>query len=145
MSSWRDAILDAFVPNVSKLTLAADPDCLLTEEKLAMALHERGFNLIEFNDPVEFRYACESQYRSIWDQGKHTDLAVFIAFLQDRGFHFVMRVREKWNLEADSVETQRWIKIVHIGTSSPGCAEFPVRSRVVSDRTAGRLFPADRW
>ena len=35
MSSWRDAILNDFVPNVSKLTLVADPDCLLTEEKLA--------------------------------------------------------------------------------------------------------------
>ena len=32
MSSWRDAILNDFVPNVSKLTLVADPDCLLTEE-----------------------------------------------------------------------------------------------------------------
>ena len=30
MSSWRDAILNDFVPNVSKLTLVADPDCLLT-------------------------------------------------------------------------------------------------------------------
>ena len=36
MSSWRDAILNDFVPNVSKLTLVADPDCLLTEEKLAL-------------------------------------------------------------------------------------------------------------
>ena len=35
MSSWRDTILNDFVPGVSKLTLVADPDCLLTEEKLA--------------------------------------------------------------------------------------------------------------
>ena len=27
--SWRDAILNDFVPNVSKLTLVADPDSLL--------------------------------------------------------------------------------------------------------------------
>jgi hypothetical protein len=39
--------------------------------------------------------------------------AEFIAFLQERGFHFVMRVRRKWNLEVDSVETQKWIDIVH--------------------------------
>ena len=32
MSSWRDAILNDFVPNVSKLTLVADPDSLLSEE-----------------------------------------------------------------------------------------------------------------
>ncbi|MGI6639095.1 MAG: BREX-3 system phosphatase PglZ [Desulfobulbus sp.] len=82
MSSWRDAILNDFVPNVSKLTLVADPDCLLTEEKLALELRGRGFDLIEFNDPVEFRYAYESKYRSIWDRGEHTDLVVVLR-LQD--------------------------------------------------------------
>lgn len=76
MNSWRDAILNDFVPNVSKLTLVADPDCLLTEEKLALELSGRGFDLIEFNDPVEFRYAYESKYRLIWDRGEHTDLVV---------------------------------------------------------------------
>ena len=82
MSSWRDAILNDFVPNVSKLTLAADPDSLLTEEKLALELRGRGFDLIEFNDPIEFRYAYESKYRSNWDQGRHTDLVVILR-LQD--------------------------------------------------------------
>ena len=78
MSSWRDAILNDFVPNVSKLTLVADPDCLLTEEKLALELRGRGFDLIEFSDPVEFRYAYESKYRSIWDRGEHPDLVVVL-------------------------------------------------------------------
>lgn len=78
MSSWRDAILHDFVPNVSKLTLVADPDCLLTEEKLALELRGRGFDLIEFSDSVEFRYAYESKYRSIWDRGEHTDLVVVL-------------------------------------------------------------------
>jgi len=77
-SSWRDAILNDFVPNVSKLTLVADPDCLLTEEKLALELRGRGFDLIEFSDPVEFRYAYEFKYRSIWDRGEHTDLVVVL-------------------------------------------------------------------
>jgi len=80
MSSWRNTILKDFVPNVSKLTLVADPDCLLTEEKLAMELRERGFDLIEFNDPIEFRYAYESKYRSFWDRGEHTDLVVVLRF-----------------------------------------------------------------
>ncbi|MES9933562.1 MAG: BREX-3 system phosphatase PglZ [Candidatus Sedimenticola sp. PURPLELP] len=82
MSSWRDAILNDFVPNVSKLTLVADPDSLLTEEKLAMELRGRGFDMIEFNDPIEFRFAYESKYRSIWDRSEHTDLVV-ILHLQD--------------------------------------------------------------
>lgn len=88
MSSWRDAILNDFVPNVSKLTLVADPDCLLTEEKLALELRGRGFDLIEFNDSVEFRYAYESKYRSIWDRGEHTDLVVILR-LQNAKLEFL--------------------------------------------------------
>ena len=82
MNNWRDTILNDFVPNVSKLTLVADPDSLLAEEKLALELLGRGFDLIEFNDPVEFRYAYESKYRSIWDRGDYTDLVVILR-LQD--------------------------------------------------------------
>ncbi len=82
MSRWRNTILKDFVPNVAKLTLVSDPDCLLTEEKLALELRDRGFNLIEFNDPIEFRYAYESKYRSIWDRGEHADLVVILR-LQD--------------------------------------------------------------
>jgi len=78
MNDWRDTILKEFVPNISKLTLVADPDALLTEEKLALELKNRGFDLIEFNDPVEFRYAYESKYRVKWDQGEHTDLVVVL-------------------------------------------------------------------
>jgi len=33
--------------------------------------------------------------------------AEFIAFLRKNGFHFVMRARSKWNLEADAVKTQK--------------------------------------
>ncbi|GAB2197424.1 BREX-3 system phosphatase PglZ [Sessilibacter sp. MAH4] len=88
MSSWRDAILNDLVPNVSKLTLVADPDCLLTEEKLALELRGRGFDLIEFSDPVEFRYAYESKYRSIWDRGEHTDLVVVLR-LQDAELEYL--------------------------------------------------------
>ncbi len=78
MSNWREAILNDFVLGVSKLTLVADPDSLLTEEKLALALRGRGFELLEFRDPIEFRYAYESKYRSIWDRGEHTDLVVIL-------------------------------------------------------------------
>ncbi|MEA1969759.1 MAG: BREX-3 system phosphatase PglZ [Thermodesulfobacteriota bacterium] len=78
MNSWRDSILAEFIPNVSNLTLVADPDVLLTEEKLAIELQNRGFDLLEFNDAVEFRYSYESKYRSIWDRGDHTDLVVIL-------------------------------------------------------------------
>ncbi len=78
MSSWRDTILNNFVPNVSKLTLVADPDDLLTEEILALKLRRRGFDLLEFNDPVEFRYAHESKYRSIQDRSEPANLVVIL-------------------------------------------------------------------
>ncbi|MBL3538487.1 BREX-3 system phosphatase PglZ [Aminivibrio sp.] len=78
LNGWREFVLKEFVPGISKLILVADPDDLLTEEKLAFGLQERGFDLIEFNDPVEFRFAFESRYRSIWDQGKEANLTVVL-------------------------------------------------------------------
>jgi hypothetical protein len=85
MTSWRDTILKHFVPEVSRLTLVADPDALLTEERLALELRRRGFDLIEFSDSIEFRYAYESQYRSLWDRGEPTDLVVVLR-LPDSAF-----------------------------------------------------------
>ena len=76
--SWRDGILDEFVQGVSKLTLVADPDGLLLEEKLVLHLQKKGFDLLEFQDPIQFRYAYEMNYRSIWDQGNTTDLVVIL-------------------------------------------------------------------
>ena len=37
--------------------------------------------------------------------------AEFIAFLRGKGFHFVMRVRSKWDLKADSIKTQGMITL----------------------------------
>jgi hypothetical protein len=76
--SWRDKILEQFVPNISKLSIVSDPDNLLTEEKMAVTLRNRGFDILEFNDAIEFRYAYESKYRSIWDEGNKTELVVII-------------------------------------------------------------------
>jgi hypothetical protein len=78
MASWRDSILKHFKPKVSRLTLVADPDGLLTEEGMLSAIRERGFDLIPFDDSISFRYAYESQYRSHWDKRKKTDLVVVL-------------------------------------------------------------------
>lgn len=78
MFSWRDQILAEFVPGINKLTLVADPDGLLTEEGMSYKLRQKGFDLIEFTDSITFRYAYESQYRSIWDQGLATNLVVIL-------------------------------------------------------------------
>ncbi|AXM45101.1 BREX-3 system phosphatase PglZ [Dichelobacter nodosus] len=137
MSSWRDAILNDFVPNVSKLTLVADPDCLLTEEKLALELRGRGFDLIEFSDPVEFRYAYESKYLSIWDRGEHTDLVVVLR-LQDA---------ELESLPYDLLQAGRKLSF-NLGDLFPNLS-YPViekldRSLLDSLFEAQRKSPSDR-
>ena len=78
MANWRDTILKNFKPKISRLTLVADPDGLLTEEGMLTAIRDRGFDLIPFDDPIAFRYAYESQYRSQWDKGQNTDLVVVL-------------------------------------------------------------------
>lgn len=42
------------------------------------AIRQRGFDLIPFDDPIAFRFAYQSQYRSLWDQGQNTDLVVVL-------------------------------------------------------------------
>ena len=51
------------------------------------------------------------------------------AFLNDTltaGFSFVMRVREKWNLQADAIKNEGWITVSHEGV------QFPIRVLKVS-------------
>jgi len=78
VSNWRDTILKDFKPKISRLTLVADPDGLLTEEGMLSAIQDRGFDLIPFDDSIAFRFAYESQYRSQWDNGQNTDLVVVL-------------------------------------------------------------------
>lgn len=47
--------------------------------------------------------------------------AEFISFLYEQGFHFVMRVRGKFNKEADAVKTEDWIHLTH------NAKRYPVR------------------
>ena len=78
MASWRDSILKNFKRDIARLTLVSDPDGLLTEEVTLTAIKDRGFDLIPFEDAIAFRFAYESKYRSIWDQGQKTDLVVVL-------------------------------------------------------------------
>ena len=41
----------------------------------------------------------------------------FISHVLSCGFSFVMRVREKWNLEVDAIKTQGWVTLKHEGKS----------------------------
>ena len=84
MADWRDTILENFQKHIARLMLVADPDGLLAEERMLAAIKDRGFELIPFVDPVAFRFAYESQYRSLWDQGAKTDLVVVLRSAQQR-------------------------------------------------------------
>lgn len=39
--------------------------------------------------------------------------AAFLDYTQKAGFSFVMRVREKWNLQADGIQSEGWIRLSH--------------------------------
>ena len=75
MSSWRDQILKEFTPNVARLTLVADPDGLLLEERILDGISQQGFDVTTFGDRVAFRYAYESAYR---DRSDQKDLVVVL-------------------------------------------------------------------
>lgn len=47
--------------------------------------------------------------------------ATFLDYTLSAGFSFVMRVREKWNLQADAIKNEGWITVSHEDR------EFPVR------------------
>lgn len=70
MTDWRDRILQELTPGIARLTLVADPDGLLLEAELNQALRERGFEIVNFEDPVAFRLDYESRFRSHWDRGE---------------------------------------------------------------------------
>lgn len=55
----------------------------------------------------------------------------FIAYTLAHGFSFVMRVREKWNVEVDCIKTQGWVTLTHQGES------FRVRVLKVKLSTGG--------
>ncbi len=78
MPDWRTEILREFTPGVARLTLVADPDGLLVEEGVLQGICERGFDLIQFEDHVAFRFAYESKFRSRWDGGEQSDLVVVL-------------------------------------------------------------------
>lgn len=77
--SWREDILGHFPPKACRLTLAADPDGMLTEEGVAAGLERRGYETLEYgDDPIVFRYAYEKDYRSRWESGEVSCLIVLV-------------------------------------------------------------------
>jgi hypothetical protein len=78
---WRAMILAHFTPEIAetgRLTIVTDPDHLLAEQVILGELHERGFELVLFDDHVAFRFAYESRYQKAWERGEKTHLIVVL-------------------------------------------------------------------
>ena len=78
---WRASILAHFTPEIAeatRLTIVHDPDHLFAEQMILGELHERGFDLVLFDDHIAFRFIYESRYRQIWDRGEKTNLVVVL-------------------------------------------------------------------
>ena len=63
MKNWRNEILKHFSEPISALTIVTDPDELLCDESLMQDLNGKGIELVEYHEPVAFRYLFETVYR----------------------------------------------------------------------------------
>lgn len=76
MADWREAILSEFTPEVARLTIAFDPDGLLLEQNLLDRVLQRGFEVVQLEDEVQFRFVYESRFRARWDRGEMAEMIV---------------------------------------------------------------------
>lgn len=70
MINWLDFFLSDFEKNSNTFIIVQDHDYLLSEEKLSQSLQSKGYEILEYNDPVEFRYVYELKYRNLWDNNQ---------------------------------------------------------------------------
>ena len=78
---WRNPILEHFTPEIAeaaRVTVAVDPDRLVTEEAILRELRRHRFDVLLEDDDISFRYAYESRYRSGWDAGGVGHLVVVL-------------------------------------------------------------------
>lgn len=76
---WREPILRHFSADIARacrVTVVADPDGLLRDDLIATRLQEFGFDVVQFDDPVKFRFVYETQHRRRWDNGEHASIVV---------------------------------------------------------------------
>jgi len=60
---WHQKVLEKFNLEMHRLILTADSDGILKEENILGYLSSKGFEILEYNDPVAFRYIYEAEYR----------------------------------------------------------------------------------
>jgi hypothetical protein len=78
MINWRDHILNKFNLTINRLLIVTDPDSLLFEEEIQEEVLKRGYEIIIYKEPIEFRYLYESKFRIHWDQNKNYQLVIVL-------------------------------------------------------------------
>jgi len=76
MSEWREYIVGRCLPGVARVTAVSDPDGLLRDPGVFQAIQAKGFAILQFEDPVLFRFDYESRFRIKWDAGEKSELVV---------------------------------------------------------------------
>ena len=94
--SWRDVILAPFIPQLARLTLVADPDSLLADETVQAGLKQRGFELVEYQEAVAFRYFFETTVRPRWLAGDTTELVVVVPNSDPKQIPFDWLRQSRW-------------------------------------------------
>ena len=74
MKGWRQRILNELNMCFERIAVAFDPDGLLREEKTANEIKKIGFDIVVFEDSIEFRYVYESRYRDAFEGVQTHDL-----------------------------------------------------------------------
>ena len=62
MKAWVNLILSHFEEG-QKFILVSDPDGILTEESVLTALRQRGYEILDYEDPMVARYLYEKEWR----------------------------------------------------------------------------------
>ncbi len=65
---WYQRVLEKFNLEMHRIILVADPDGILQEESILGNLTGQGFEVVEYNDPVAFRYVYEAEFRDQTDR-----------------------------------------------------------------------------
>ena len=63
MPEWRNILLRDFEEPIQPLSLVSDPDGFLHDPKINKVLEEKGIEVLEYGDPIAFRYVYESRFR----------------------------------------------------------------------------------
>lgn len=78
MTGWREDIDGELAASTLPVTVVADPDELLLEERMLQRITDLGHHVITFDDHVAFRFEFESRPRSMDDQGVDAPQRVLI-------------------------------------------------------------------